>query len=60
MARRRTSGSTPRTTFASSRYGGTRRASSVESGGRLGRGGRFITRNQRYRDIRSAMGLSSG
>lgn len=36
------------------------RAASVEAGGRVGRGGRYITRNQRYYDMRRAFGMSAG
>lgn len=49
-----------RTTNVTSNYTGGMRAASQESGGRLGRSGRFISRRQRYYDMRVAMGLSGG
>lgn len=36
------------------------RAASTESGGAVGRGGRYISRSQRYYDMRRAFGLSAG
>lgn len=45
-----------KTTFSTSGYTGGRRAASVESGGKSGRGGRFITREQRRADLRAALG----
>ena len=36
------------------------RAASVESGGKIGREGKFINRRQRYYDMRVAMGLNGG
>jgi hypothetical protein len=45
---------------ASSNYKGGRQAASVSSGGKLGRGGRYISRRQRYGDMRKAFGLSGG
>lgn len=50
----------PRTTSATSNYLGGMRAASTESGGTIGRSGRFISRRQRYYDMRTAMGLSGG
>lgn len=49
-----------RTGFSTSSYVGGRRAASVSSGGAVGRGGRFISRRQRYGDMRQAFGLSGG
>ena len=49
-----------RTIFSSSAYRGGRQAASTSSGGKLGRGGQYITRRQRYRDMRLAFGLSGG
>ncbi|SDE15934.1 hypothetical protein [Riemerella columbipharyngis] len=49
-----------RTTSATSGYRGGSKAASTESGGKLGRNGKFITRRQRYGDLRRAFGLSSG
>ena len=50
-----------RTNVSTSRYRSpSRRALSTSSGGPLGRGGRFVTRNQQYRDIRRGLGLSGG
>jgi len=49
-----------RTTFATSSFRGGRRAASISSGGQVGRGGQFISRNQRGRDMRAAFGLASG
>lgn len=50
----------PRTTMATSNYRGGMRAASQETGGKLGRSGKFITRRMRYYDMRVAMGLSGG
>lgn len=60
MNRTTRGGTTQRTTFASSAYRGTRRSASTESGGKVGRGGRFVTRDQRRRDMRIAFGLAGG
>lgn len=49
-----------RTTNATSGYRGGARAASIEPGGKVGRGGRFVTRRQRYGDLRRAFGLSGG
>ncbi len=49
-----------RTTYATSNYTGGMRAASVSSGGVVGRGGKFISRRQRYRDMRLAFGMSGG
>ncbi len=49
-----------RTTNASSGYSGGRRSASVSSGGKVGRGGKFVSRRQRYGDLRKAFGLSGG
>lgn len=49
-----------RTTFATSRFRGGRQAASTSSGGVLGRGGRFISRDTRRRDLRVALGLAGG
>ena len=49
-----------RTTFATSNYTGGRKAASTAAGGKLGRGGKYITRRQRYYDLRLAFGLSGG
>lgn len=49
-----------RTLNATSGYRAGRRAASIESGGKVGRGGKFISRNRRYRDLRASLGLSSG
>lgn len=48
------------TSFSTSGYRGGRRAASTSSGGKLGRGGKFINRRQRYGDMRKAFGLSGG
>lgn len=45
-----------KTTFSTSGYLGGRRAASVESGGKVGRNGKFITREQRRADLRAALG----
>ncbi len=37
-----------------------RRSASTTVGGPIGRGGRFVTRNQRYRDMRAAFGVAAG
>lgn len=50
----------PTTTNSTGGYRAGRRAASTESGGALGRGGKFITRQQRYRDLRRSLGLSAG
>lgn len=49
-----------KTLNATSGYRGGSRAASIASGGKVGRGGKFITRRQRYGDVRKAFGLSSG
>jgi len=49
-----------RTTFSTSGGRGGRRAASISSGGLVGRGAQFINRNQRYRDLRAAFGMSTG
>lgn len=49
-----------RTTNSTSGYRGGMRAASISSGGRIGRGGQFVSRRQRYGDMRRAFGLSSG
>ncbi len=48
------------TTNASSGYKGSMKAASTSSGGKLGRKSKFITRRQRYYDMRRAFGLSGG
>lgn len=50
----------PTSTNSTGGYRGGRRAASVESGGKAGHGGKFISRNQRYRDLRASLGLSTG
>jgi len=50
----------PRTTFATSGNRGGRQSASTSSGGAIGRGGRFISRNQRYRDVRASLGMATG
>lgn len=49
-----------RTTSSTSGYRGGRRAASLSSGGRVGRGGQFINRRQRYGDLRKSFGMSAG
>jgi len=49
-----------RTSYSTSGYRGGRQSASVSSGGKIGRGGRYISRSQRYKDIRSAFGMSTG
>ncbi len=49
-----------RTTNVTSGYKGGSRAASTSSGGKVGRGGKFISRRQRYGDMRKAFGLSGG
>lgn len=49
-----------RTTFATSGFRGSRRAASRGSGQTAGRNNRFITRRQRYGDMRRAFGLAGG
>lgn len=48
------------TSSSTSGYKGGRRAASTSSGGKIGRGGKFISRRQRYGDLRKAFGLSGG
>jgi len=48
------------TTFATSKYKGGRRAASTSSGGKVGRGGKFITRKERLRDLRIALAEQEG
>lgn len=49
-----------RTPSSTSGYRGGRKSASTSSGGGLGRGGKFISRRQRYGDLRKAFGLSGG
>ena len=49
-----------KTTFSTSKYGGSRQAMSQGVGGKLGRKGNFITRRKSYYDIRLGLGLSGG
>lgn len=48
------------TLFSSSGYSGGRKAASTSSGGSLGRKSKFVSRRQRYGDLRKAFGLSGG
>ena len=48
------------TTFATSGYRGGQRAATDPKTGKVGRGGKFITHDQRYRDMRAAFGMSTG
>jgi len=50
----------PTTTYSTGGYRTGMRAASTKSGGPSGRGGRFISRQQRYRDLRLSLGLSAG
>lgn len=50
----------PKSVYATSGYRSNMRAASTSSGGALGRGGRAISRAQRYYDMRVAFGLSAG
>lgn len=45
------------TTFATSKYKGGRQSASVSSGGKIGNKGKFVTRNQRYNDLRRSFGM---
>lgn len=49
-----------RTTFSSSNYRGGRLGLSNSRGGTISRGGRYISRDTLYRDIRRGLGLSGG
>lgn len=49
-----------RTTYMTSAGRGGRRSASTSSGGVVGRGGQYISRIQRYRDLRASFGLSTG
>ena len=60
MAKLKNKPRTARTTNSTSGYRGGMRAASVERGGKLGRKGQFVTRRQRYYDMRLAMGLAGG
>lgn len=60
MANRRNNPVKLRTTNVTSNYRGGMRAASTAKGGALGRGGKFVTRRQRYYDMRKAFGLSAG
>ena len=48
------------TTNATSNYRGGSRAASTEAGGKLGRKGKYVSRRQRYYDLRQSFGLSGG
>lgn len=60
MAKRKNTPVRQRTTNATSGYKGGMRAASTSRGGTVGRGGRFVTRRQRYYDMRKAFGMSAG
>ena len=47
------------TTFSTSGYGGGRKGLTTANG-KTSQGGRFITRNQQYRNVRTGLGLSGG
>lgn len=49
-----------RTGFSTSNYRGGRRGLTIPGTGRVSQGGKFITRNQQYRNIRAGLGMSSG
>lgn len=49
-----------RTTNSTSNYRGGMRANMVSSGGKVGRGGQFITRRQRKYDLNIAFGMAGG
>lgn len=49
-----------RTTNATGAYRGGSRAASTSRGGALGRRGQFVSRRQRYYDMRIAMGMNGG
>lgn len=49
-----------RTNNATSGYRGGMRAASEGRGGKVGRKGQFVTRRQRYYDMRKAFGMSAG
>lgn len=46
-----------RTLYASSNYRGGRLAATDPTTGKVGRGGRYITREQRRADLRAAFGI---
>lgn len=48
------------TTFASSNYTGGRKGLSTESGGKLSAGGKFVSRRQKYYQVRTGFGLAGG
>ena len=48
------------TTFASSNYTGGRKGLSTESRGKLSAGGRFVSRRQKYYQVRTGFGLAGG
>lgn len=49
-----------RTPSSTSGYRGGRKAASTSSGGSLGRKSKFVSRRQRYYDMRKAFGMSGG
>lgn len=60
MARRNNGRNDSFSAFRGQGYRGGTQAATDANTGRLGYGGRMISRNRRYRDIRIAMGLSAG
>lgn len=49
-----------KTGFSTSGYKGGRRGLTVPSTGKVSQGGKFITRNQQYRNVRRGLGMSAG
>jgi len=49
-----------RTTYSSSEYSGGRKGFSTESGGKLSKGGRYVSRRQKYYQVRVGLGLAGG
>lgn len=48
------------TQFSTSNYKGARKSASTSSGGKIGNEGKFVSRDQRRRDMRRAFGLAGG